>query len=64
CAYYYQHSILSGRFNITIAISASKRHLIENKIGYGYNKYGEIIFKIKKRKVIVLELLYNRYIIS
>ena len=61
--YYYQHSILGGRFNITIAISTSKRYLIENKIGYRYNKYGKIIFKTKKRKAIVLELLYNRYVI-
>ncbi|OCK90124.1 uncharacterized protein K441DRAFT_580455, partial [Cenococcum geophilum 1.58] len=51
-------------FNITIAISAFKRYLIENKTGYRYNKHGEIIFKIKKYKAIVLELLYNRYIIS
>ena len=56
--------MLGSRFNITIAISTSKRYLIENKIGYKYNKYGEIIFKIKKRKAIVLELLYDRYIIS
>ncbi|OCK98305.1 uncharacterized protein K441DRAFT_543905, partial [Cenococcum geophilum 1.58] len=53
-----------GQFNITIATSTSKRHLMENKIGYRYNKYGEIIFEIKKRKATVLELLYNRYIIS
>ena len=35
CAYYHQHSIPGGRFNITTATSAAKRHLAENKTGHG-----------------------------
>ena len=64
CAYCYQHSILGSRFNITTVTSASKRYFTENKTGHGYNKHSKIIFETKKRKATVLELLYNRYIIS
>lgn len=64
CAYCHQRSIPGGRFDITTATSASKRHLAENKTGHGYDKHGEITFETKKRKATVLELLHDRHTIS
>ena len=57
CIYCYKHSISGGRFNITNVIIAAKRHLKKNKVGHGYNKYGKIDFKAKRRKIIIVERL-------
>ena len=64
CIYYYKHSISGGRFNITNATTAAKRHLKKNKAGHRYNKYGKINFKVKRRKIIIVERLQGTYRIS
>lgn len=64
CAYCHQHSISGGRFDITTATSAAKRHLAENKAGHGYDKRGAITFETRKRKASVLELLQEKHSVS